>query len=401
MKITCLDDYMKRITGLDRLSRTNIRTFQAAALNTVLKREHARGGFYRMLPSHITSLEELQYFPFTTSRQLIDNSASLLLCSQAEIQRIITDQTSGTTGASKRVFYTDGDCKNTLDFFVAGLAEMVFPGSRTMICMPFSGPYSLGNLVSQAIEQLGAIPIKAGTGCTFGEYSTILEQQKPDTFIGMAGPLLSILRFCGSHVLKRALLSGDACPETVKTAIAHFGIVLFPHYGSREMALGGAVTCAAHEGMHVRENHVIVEIIGEYGEKLPPGEYGELVITTIGMEAMPLIRYRTGDTTRIFTDHCPCGSEIIRLDHVRRRNNQMERLDNILFSYEWLVDYCITVSEQIVDIRIVTLSKSKLENTISSKIAGIFPGKKIHLSAIPCGVSDTLFYQGKRVIRIC
>jgi hypothetical protein len=217
----------------------------------------------------------------------------------------------------------------------------------------------------------------------------------------MAGPLLSILRFCGSHALKRALVSGDACPEKVKAAIAHFGIVLFPHYGSREMALGGAVTCAAHEGMHVRENHVIVEIIGEKGEKLPPGEYGELVITTIGMEAMPLIRYRTGDITRIFPNHCSCGSEIMRLDCVRRSNNHMELLDNILFSYEWLVDYCITVSERIVDIRIFTLSKSKLENTVSNKIAEIFPGKKIHLSARPCGISDTLFYRGKRVIRIC
>ncbi|SDN00390.1 Phenylacetate-coenzyme A ligase PaaK, adenylate-forming domain family [Megasphaera paucivorans] len=401
MKITCLENYMKRITQLDRLSRTSIGTFQLTALNTVLKREHARDGFYRMLPSHITSLEELQYFPFTTSRQLMDNSTSLLLCSQAEIQRIITDQTSGTTGVPKRVFYTAGDCKNTLDFFVAGLAEMVFPGSRTMICMPFSGPYSLGSLISQAIERLGAVPIKAGTECTFGEYSTILQQQKPDTFIGMAAPLLSILRFCGSYALKRALLSGDACPETVKSAIEHFGIVLFPHYGSREMALGGAVTCAAHEGMHVRENHVIVEIIGEKGEQLPPGEYGELVITTIGMEAMPLIRYRTGDITRIFPNQCPCGSEIIRLDHVRRSNHYMELLDNILFSYEWLVDYCITISAQIVDIRIITLSKSKLENTINSKITEIFPGKEIHLSATPCDISDTLFYRGKRGIQIC
>lgn len=79
----------------------------------------------------------------------------------------------------------------------------------------------------------------------------------------------------------------------------------------------------------------------------------------------------------------------------------MELLDNILFSYEWLVDYCITMSEQIVNIRIITLSKAKLENTIHNKITEIFPGKEIHLSAIPCDISDTLFYRGKRVIRIC
>ena len=132
MKITCLENYMKRITQLDRLSRTSIGTFQLTALNTVLKREHARDGFYRMLPSHITSLEELQYFPFTTSRQLMDNSTSLLLCSQAEIQRIITDQTSGTTGVPKRVFYTAGDCKIRCILPHAGpsWARFRFPQSR-------------------------------------------------------------------------------------------------------------------------------------------------------------------------------------------------------------------------------------------------------------------------------
>ena len=96
------------------------------------------------------------------------------------------------------------------------------------------------------------------------------------------------------------------------------GSKLYPHYGSRECGLGGAVTCEAFEGMHLRENHMIPEIIDEKGNVLPEGEYGELVLTTIGADAMPLIRYRTGDHTRILPP-CPCGGVTKRLDIVSRR----------------------------------------------------------------------------------
>ena len=83
--------------------------------------------------------------------------------------------------------------------------------------------------------------------------------------------------------------------------------------------MAGAITCPAHDGMHLRENHIIAEIIDGQGNVLPHGEEGELVITTIGMEAMPLIRYRTGDYTRIIPGTCVCGSETIRLDLLRRK----------------------------------------------------------------------------------
>ena len=134
----------------------------------------------------------------------------------------------------------------------------------------------------------------------------------------------------------------EACPRAVIAACAGLlGTALFPHYGSREMALGGAICCPAHEGMHLRENHVIAEIVDEAGNPLSPGETGELVITTIGMEAMPLIRYRTGDYTRILPTPCPCGSEVLRLDSVRRKGEAAEIscLDETLFALPWVADY--------------------------------------------------------------
>ena len=158
----------------------------------------------------------------------------------------------------------------------------------------------------------------------------------------MPVPLLSLLRLRPENSLVRALVSADACPDTVRKEIeARLGTRLYPHYGSREIGLGGAVTCPAFEGMHLRENDLIAEIVDEEGRVLPRGEWGELVLTSIEADAMPLIRYRTGDITRILPEPCPCGSAVIRLDRVRRRSRctAMEKLDDRMFQYEEVVDY--------------------------------------------------------------
>ena len=314
MKISDLDAAIRRKYGIKRLTRENIQAIQLEGLNRMLSAEKRRGGFYAGLPDKLGSMAELSTLPFTTPKDLAERGGSMLLLSQSEIQRVITGATSGTTGESKRVFYTERDCRETVEFFAAGLSELVKPGSKTLIAMPFSGPHGLGELISDAIESLGAEPLRAGAGLTFGEYALVMEEKRPDAFVGMPVQLLSILRFGGRGFLQKALVSGDACPESVMRGIGDFGLELFPHYGCREMGLGGAVTCPAHQGMHLRENHTAAEIIGPDGAPLPTGQEGELVLTTFGMEAMPLVRYRTGDRARILPSPCPCGSELIRLE---------------------------------------------------------------------------------------
>ena len=347
--------------GLTELTEERIKLVQLEKLNGLLRRERERGGFYSRLPERLESLEELQKLPFTTDEDLAHNAPSLLLVSQADIQRVLSDATSGTSGAAKRVFYTAADCERTVELFMAGLGELVFPGSVTMICMPFSGPYGLGELIAEAIGRLGARPLKLGAGKTYGELKAVMEEEKPDTFVGMPVQLLSLLRYCGRGSLRRALVSADACPKTVTDECERMlGSRLFPHYGSREMALGGAISCPAHEGMHLRENHVIAEIVDENGNVLPKGEYGELVITTIGMEAMPLIRYRTGDYTRILPETCPCGSPVSRLDALRRSDSRMAELDDALFKLPGLVDYSINEAGEIFALSDGTVSESDI-----------------------------------------
>ena len=135
---------------------------------SVLKREKERQGFYRDLPERLESIDDLKTLPFTTESDLAQKGGRMLLCSQGEIQRIISEQTSGTTGAGKRVFYTEGDCEHTKELFMAGLGEFIYPGSRTMVAMPFSGPSGLGELIAEAIRRIGAHPLLTGNNKTYG-----------------------------------------------------------------------------------------------------------------------------------------------------------------------------------------------------------------------------------------
>ena len=264
--------------------------------------------------------------------------------------------------------------------------------------MPFSGPFGLGELIAEAIRRLGAKPLSTGTGRTYGELNRILEEEQPDTYVGMPTALLSMLRMCGKGSIKRALVSGDACPQTVMKAIEEIlQTRLWPHYGSREMGLGGAICCTAHDGMHMRENHCITEIIDENGNVLPDGEWGELVITTIGMEAQPLIRYRTGDWTRIIPGRCLCGSEIKRLDFVKRMDplGSIREMDELLFEIPELVDYCVKIVDGKKEITALFTSdngEERIRSVLEEKDIRSWNCRKVKWE-------DLALYPGKRVTR--
>ena len=342
MKRTNLDGWIRRQEGAQSLGREQIEEIQLRKLNILLKREKERGGFYGSLPDRLDTLEDLRRLPFTTEKDLIREGHRMVLTSQSGIERVRSQETSGTAGKAKRVYYSAKDNERTVSFFAAGLSELVFPGEKVMVCMPFSGNRGLGELIAEAVGRLKGIPLAAGTGRSYGELLDMLDFERPRVFVGMPVPLLSLLRLRPENSLERALVSAAICPDTVKKEIeARLGTRLYPHYGSREIGLGGAVTCPAFEGMHLRENDLIAEIVDEEGRVLPRGEWGELVLTSIEADAMPLIRYRTGDITRILPEPCPCGSAVIRLDRVRRRSRcpAMEKLDDRMFQYEEVVDY--------------------------------------------------------------
>lgn len=129
MRRSRIDAFIKEQENMHSLTRADIEAMQLGKLNTLLAREKQRGGFYACLPEKLNSLDELAKLPFTTDEDLAHNAFGLLLTSQADIQRVLSDATSGTTGAAKRVFYTEGDCMNTVRLSWRGLGSSSSPAA--------------------------------------------------------------------------------------------------------------------------------------------------------------------------------------------------------------------------------------------------------------------------------
>jgi hypothetical protein len=146
--------------------------------------------------------------------------------------------------------------------------------------------------------------------------------------------------------------------------------------------------------MHLRENHIIPEIIDEAGNVLPDGQYGELVITTIGADAMPLIRYRTGDFTRILPP-CQCGSVTKRIDRVSRRNGiiSIEELDSILFPIPALIDYRASLKEKLT---LHCLTQEPIGDLILSVIQKSYVNLQVEISEETITAAHHPLYPGKR-----
>ena len=400
MNIAKLDSWVKEKEGIKILDRQAIESRQLEKLNRLLEREYARQGFYRNLPRRLNSLKELETLPFTTEQDLKEQGNRMLLVSQSKIERVRSWETSGTTGPAKRIFYTARDNDRTVSFFSAGLSELIHWGEKAVIAMPFTGDRGLGELIQEAVEGLGAVPVPAGNMKSFGEMLELLDKEKPDTFIGPPVLLLSLLRMRPKSSIKRGLVSGDACPPGIMKAIEELlGTRLYPHYGSREMGLGGAVTCPAFQGMHLRENDIIGEIVDEKGKAVPEGEWGELTVTLIEAGAMPLIRYRTGDISRFLPGICPCGCCLRRLDSVSRigEGREMEELDDYIFQIPWIVDYRISRKGEILEIEGLTTEKG-IEEKAGGLLPGEWKGRKLNCTWKSAEPEDEPCYRGKRRI---
>lgn len=400
MNKTKLDDWICRVESLPELNREILEELQLRGLNETLSRVAARAGAYAGLPKRLSSLDELKNLPFTTSDMLSQAPGKFLLLSQGEIQRVISGDTSGTTGAPKRIFYTARDLEHTVGFFAAGISEMLRPGEKCLIAFPFHGPFALGDLIARAVERLGAVPIPAGNPRTWDDRCRRIEETRPDAWIGFPALLLGVARMYGPDFpIRKALISADACPPGITAPLEDLlGSRLFPHYGSRECGLGGAVTCPAFQGMHLRENHILAEIVDETGSPVPDGQWGELVITTIDLEAMPLIRYRTGDRTR-FLPPCPCGGVTRRIDRVTRMESgpAMAEVDDAVFLLPGVVDCRGTIMGNRLCLDVLRTGTAGGEDLLPA-LEQRFPDLEIQVTVTPAVRESAPLYPGKRFI---
>lgn len=304
--------------------------WQLTALGRAV-RHAAAAPFYRerlgALPADFPrSLADFQSLPFTVPADLTENHARFLAVSQDEVARMVTLSTSGTTGAPKRVAFTDDDIEGIRRFFHIGIATLVEPGDTALILLPGPRPDSVGDLLCQTLPRLSA---RGVLGDPTGDPANVLAaliERRPDVLVAAPSQIRRALEdeaVCAAarETLRNVLLSAEALPEGWKTLLAaRFGATVFDHYGATEMGYGGGVECEAFCGYHLRETDIFFEVVDmATGAPLADGKVGEVVFTTLTPRGMPFVRYRTGDAARMLPGPCPCGSRLRRLGPILGR----------------------------------------------------------------------------------
>ncbi|MBL3592547.1 MAG: phenylacetate--CoA ligase [Synergistaceae bacterium] len=308
---------------------------RTTALRSLIEKLHARVPLYRermndrgVTPEDFRSLDDLRRFPFTVKQDLRDNYPyGLLACDRTELARLHVS--SGTTGKPTVVGYTRRD----LDAWAEAVKNcMATAGVRPDDIVQIAFGYGLftGGLgIHDGAQALGATVIPASGG--FSERQLLLMQDLGTTVIACtpsyALHLADLIDEKGLKLnLRLGIFGAEPWSEELRRKIENrLGITAIDIYGLSEvMGPGVAVECAHQQGLHLEDGLFHAEIIDpETGEPLPEGEEGELVLTTLGKEGMPLLRYRTRDITRILPGRCACGRGGTRIARIRGRSDDM------------------------------------------------------------------------------
>jgi phenylacetate-CoA ligase len=334
-----LDDWiMKKISGNPfqpdgrrQLNRRELERYQLGMINKTLALAAEKSAFYRSLYGavQLESLRKLEKLPFTTPEDLKADPYRLLCVHPGEISRIVTLQTSGSTGPSKRIFFTESDLELCTDYFHHGMRNLVDETDLVGILFPFKTPASVGDQLIRGLSRLG-VKTEPLFGLSKEEIGCSIESGPITSLAGIPAQIADLARsYPRLSSIKSVLLSADfVSDETRKTIRETWGAEVFEHYGMTEMGLGCAVSCEYQNGYHVREADLYLEIIDPgTGSVLPDGEWGEIAFTTLTRIGMPFIRYRTGDVSRWKTEPCSCGSRLKLLDYIQDRKVTKGRIN--------------------------------------------------------------------------
>ncbi len=366
MSVGTLDAWMAARMGLATpLTRQAIDAWRLARLNEIIAHARAASPFYRARRDWpdvpLAKIDDLARLPFTTAADVLANDPPLLALSQSAIARVVTLETSGTSGPPKRLHFTADDLESTVDFFHHGMALFARPGDRVAIAFPGRHPGGVAAGLAVALRRLGAAPIVAPSQLDSAALAAWLRDERPEIVAGPPVPLLAAARVAandgGAPIRARAvLLSSDHVAESVARGLAAaWGAEIFRHWGMTETGYGGAVDCACHCGCHLREDELLVEVVDPAsGAPTPTGAPGEIVVSTLRRRGAPLLRYRTGDLARLIETPCPCGSALKRLDGFAGRAGAgaplpsggeltLPRLDEALFGLEAVSDFAAIV----------------------------------------------------------
>jgi len=305
-------------------------------------------------PGDIKSLDDLKRLPFTSASDLAQGYPFPLLCVPfSEVVRI--HASSGTTGKRKVLCYTRKDIDDWTHFFarcyeMAGLSTE----DRVQICVGY-GVWTAGASFQLGCENFGAMAVPAGPGNLEMQMEFLMDFQSTVMCCTASMGLLLAEEVERRGVrdkinLKKMIYgserSSDAMRNRIRTLLNLTDMYDIP--GMTELyGPGTGLECSAHDGMHYWADYYLLEILDpETLEPVPEGEVGEMVVTTLTKEAVPLIRYRTRDLTALKPEPCPCGCLLPRHDRILGRSDDMfiiravnvypGQIDSVLSRMDWI-----------------------------------------------------------------
>ena len=324
---------------LETLPRCILEGMQLQRLQNTVARVAARVPFYQqklaelgVKPSQMQTLADVRRLPFTTGADLrAIYPDGLLAVDKSEAVRLHTS--SGTTGKPKAIFFSRSDVNNAAELIARSLVMTGVRREDVFQNMMSYGLFTGGLVMHYGAEKVGCLVIPAGPGTS--ERQLMLMQDFRTTAVHIlpsyALYFADFLEKKGINprkdlFLRKAFVGAEPHTEETRRRIEEeYGIDVYNSYGLTEMnGPGVAFECSHKAGLHLWEDNFILEIIDPVtGEPVPEGERGELVLTTLVREAMPLLRYRTRDVTSIITEPCACGRTHRRLQRITGRSDDM------------------------------------------------------------------------------
>ncbi len=349
-----------------------IKKFQEEKLRQALEYANEKSKYYQSIfqkekinVKKIKTLEDLRYIPFTRKEDLQLNNQDFICVEKSKIVDYIT--TSGTLSTPTTFAMTDRDLdrlayNEAISFTCAdGKQGDIFQLMTTLDKRFMAGfAYFLG------IRMMHASVIRVGNGIPELQWDTI-NRISPDTIICVPSFILRIIKYAEEHnidykksSIKKAVCIGENLREEDfslnllgKKIKEKWDIDLYSTYASTEMSTSFC-ECKAGQGGHHHPELIICELVDDLDNPVPEGECGELTITTLGVEGMPLIRFKTGDMCRFHYEPCRCGRTTMRISPIVGRKNQMIKykgttlypaaIFDVLDNVDYVENYLVEVS---------------------------------------------------------
>ena len=319
--------------------RSELRDLQSDQLQKTVQHAYENVPYYRdqfdemgVTPEDIQTVDDVSELPFTTKEDFRDEYPDgLFAVDDEDVLRI--HASSGTTGKPKIVSYTDNDLDIWSEVVARSLAASGAEAGDTVQNAYGYGLFTGGLGLHYGTEELGATVIPIGSGQTQRQVELMIDLESnvftctPSYALYLAETAEEMGHDPADLPISTIIFGAEPCTDPMREEIEEkLSVDGVDIYGLSEI-IGPGVSCECHEaqdGLHIWEDHFYPEIIDpQTGDPVDEGDEGELVLTTLTREALPVLRYRTGDLTTLYYDECECGRTMVRMDNVTGRTDDL------------------------------------------------------------------------------